>query len=935
MTDAYYASSAINGLGLSSAALPDGHTFHRSPHYAIAVQDAEQEDDGQISCLCGFDHDDGNTVACDDCNRWQHIDCYYPHLEGPLPEQLQHYCLDCKPRRFDHGDARELQQRRREQQVSSVNGARRPTSKSHKKKVKAEATPAHTNGWPLDKTRHDRNSASPRDQQPPPAKRPKTSHRASDATANPSTKGHSRKRNASNVNGARSLTRSPEPPIPLYTPEFLQAYGQDNWSVTDANLHNGISVTNELTDWLRKPDDLFRSMHNVDKGEVLMRWDGELNDIPGKAQLEIRDMHDESVLIEHQHPAWKIVTVQEPVASGGYIGELKGHVGFRDQYLQDPTNRWSSLRHPEPFVFFHPKLPVYIDARSEGTDLRYVRRSCTPNARLQILVTEGTDYRFCFMATALIEPGQEVSVAWDTADAVPGKQNLNTMSPSEMGQFRTWASIVMANCGPCACSLPTGHTCGFAQLDRRGMNVPGDDEQRPGKAAKLKRRKVGQHVSPIDTTTQHSRSGSEARRGDLDDEPTDSVSGSGGRGTASRDLTPNTHYSNSGSGSMPTTMPELSERERKKLAKEEEMFRRQEEERTGKQSKKKRSSGGSTVNTPSTASFKPPQFSSGPKHADAGTSRPSDLPSAKSMSSKRTTGKNHEKRAKTVTRPKPTYVDSAVQCDLDEEDAVRSASMVATPRPKVRVISLTQRLLDRCARNNAILAGKTTTSHETAMDLDIVPKVERQASNAMTAPTSTTTDVDMEDVPAEENASGTERLVDTHMTMNEEAPSAARSHPSTESTDSSEPTPPSTDTSEVSVKVKDMHIDMPPPPLTTFITVSEPDASDASAANGITVQSPASLVTPALHSLPSSVKDAVMTPARKKLSLSDYTKRNKTKDKDSDTKTERDSSPASTASGPVLSQLHHSSSDAVATAKLADGGSAIVEDDPPAPSVAA
>nr|POE87768.1 set domain-containing protein 3 [Quercus suber] len=931
MTDAYYASTAINGLGLNSAVLPNGHTFHQSPHYSAAVHEADQEDDGQISCLCGFDHDDGNTVACDNCNRWQHIDCYYPDLEGPLPEQLQHYCLDCKPRQFDNGDARELQQQRKEQQALSVNGARRPAPKSHKKKVKAEVMPAHANGWPLDKSRHDRKSASPRDQQPPPAKRPKTSHRASDSTANISSKGHSRKRNASNVNGARSLTHSPEPPIPLYTPEFLQAYSHDNWSVTNANLHNGISVTNELTDWLRKPDDLFRSMHNVDKGEVLMRWDGELNDIPGKAQLEIRDMHDEAVLIENQHPAWKIVTVQEPVASGGYIGELKGHVGFRDQYLQDPANRWSSLRHPEPFVFFHPKLPVYIDARSEGTDLRYVRRSCTPNARLQILVTEGTDYRFCFMATALIEPGQEVSVAWDTTDAVPGKQDLTTVSPSEMGQFRTWASIVMANCGPCACSLPTGHTCGFAQLDRRGQNVSADEDQPLGKVSKSKKRKVAQHVSPLDTAALTSRSGSETRRGDLDDEQTDSrsASGSGGRGSASRDITPNTLYSNSVNGSMPI-MPELSERERKKLAKEEEMFRRQEEERTGKQSKKKRSSGGSTVNTPSATSFKPSTYPNSSKHTDASTSRPSDLARVKSTTAKRIPSKNPEKHVKTVTRPKPTYVNSAVQCDMDQEDAVRRASMVVTPRPRVRIISATQRLLDRCARNNAILAGKAATVLGTTMDVDTAPKPEDHPADSVKVPEPTAVDVEMEDAPLAEDDSSAGSIVDTHMTTVEEIQSAAHSHPSTDSAESSDPTPTSTDASEVSGKVKDMHIEMPPPPTATSIIVSEPDASE-SAANGTTVQSPASLLTPTL-SLPPSVKDAVMTPARKKLSLSDYTKRNKTKDKDSDPKTERDSSPASTASGSVLPSLRASSSDNV---KLPDGGSAIVEDETPtAPPVA-
>lgn len=919
MTDAYYASSALNSIGLTSALLSNGHTF--PPRYSAPVQEVELEDDGQISCFCGFDHDDGNTVACDECNRWQHIDCYYPDHEGALPEALQHFCIECKPRDLDVGDARELQQRRKEQRTLSANGSRRQPTKSHKKKVKSEVTPAYTNGWPLDKTRHDRNSASPRDQQPPPAKRPKTSHNHSDSTSLGPTKGHSRKRNASTANGNRSLSQSPESPIPLYTQEFLHAYTHDTWSVTNANLHNGISVTNELTDWLRKSDDLFRSMHNVDKGEVLMRWDGDLDDIPGKAQLEIRDMHDESVFIEGQNPAWKIVTVQEPVASGGYIGELKGHVGFRKQYIEEPANRWSSLRHPEPFVFFHPKLPVYIDARSEGTDLRYVRRSCTPNARLQILVTEGRDCRFCFMATSLIEPGQEVSIAWDTTEAVPGVQNPTSMSTSEMGQFRTWASTVMANCGPCACSLPVGHECGFARLDRRGMSVPYDDEPQRVKPSKPRKRKVGQQVSPLDTHAFNSRSGSEVRRGDADDEPTDSrsASGSGGRGTISRDITPNTHYSSNGTMA---TMPELSERERKKLAKEEEMFRRQEEERTGKQGKKKRSSAGSSLNTPTVSNTKQAGFPNNPRYADAGTSRASDLPSAKSINGKRPLHKTSAKRAKTAVRPRPAYVDSGTQCDMDKEEAARRVSSVVAPRPKIKFISNAQKLFDRCARNKAILAGKfglTNGAERASPKLDM-PSLEPMPA----ADTKTPADCQTKDVHMDEGVTEAERpLEEAGVPTKDEDMQPAQSRLPTNLPPSpwpSKPTSPSIDDSEANPRPTDMHIDMPPPPNNPAGLASGPSSAEALMA-GATVQSPASLLVP-FSALPPSVKEAI-TPARKKLSLSDYTKRKAT-NRDHDPKAERDSSPASTTSGPIVPPLRPSSSEAV---KMAEGESAVIEDD--------
>ena len=953
MTDAFYAATSITGHHHAApATLPNVVAFNQNQRYAVSPLDGAQEDDGQISCFCGFGDDDGDTVGCDGCDRWNHIICYYPQYNGQgLPEDLQHFCIECKPRPVDAHAASVRQRIKRDQHELYANGMKRQAAKSHKKKVKEPA--GYTNGWPVDKVRHDRNSASPRDL-PPPAKRPKTSHRPSEPIVNGLNKGQVRKRTATNTNLRRSVSRSPDAPIEVYSSEFMRCYHDDLWNVTHVNLHNDINVTNSLSEWLRSPEDVCRDKYGFDKPQVLMRWDGELEDIPGKAQIEIRNEHDNNFRdADGNCPTWKTVTVQEPVARGAYIGELKGHVGFKEEYKDDPANRWLLMRHPEPFVFFHPRLPIYVDARNEGTELRYVRRSCTPNAELRVLVTDSTDYRFCLMATEQIDPGMEVAVGWDTAESLPDKVNSQNGTPStkDMDVLSTWVSTVLSNCGPCACQRPPSD-CAMSRFDRRGAASGYEDEAQSMKMPKGKRKKAGLHISPLDTHAHNSRSGSEARRVEPDDEPTDSRSTSGsGRGSASRDITPNTHYSANGSLSA---MPELSARERKKLEKEEEMFRRQEEEQSGK-SKKKRNSAGSALNTPSVTSSKQLGFpGTSSRYADAGTSRQSGLSSAKPPNCKRPRAPTaHKTPAKTVTktvaRPKPNYSDVETQCDMDEEDAKQRAAM--PPPPRRKYLSVTQLLLKRCAVNNArhealCASSKVASSPDNTVDMDS-PSVEAEepasprsiASRADVAepeprlapePEDDRDDASMEDAPGEDDYTPPAELPAVRGPETNELTSgndSVLSHPPMEPpappwSSKISPSIPDAPSPTLSHKSINMHLEMPPPQPNPFAGPNALfSAGTLNSITGMTAQSPVSLLNSAPSFSPAVNAAVAPSPARKKLSLSDYTKRSKAKDKDTQPSADRESSPASVASGPIVPPLLPTLSEA------ARESSSAVEDD--------
>lgn len=966
MTDALSlatASAADRRQSVSASPVPPYHNHHLPASNSVA----EEEDDGEIACICAYSDDDGNTIQCDKCYRWQHILCYYPPpAEVPMGEDEKHFCIDCSHRELDARKATERQRKVLEQR-NGINGIKRPQAKSHKKKQKDSPPTVPTpqiNGWSADRHSHlhghERKSASPRDL-PPPSKRPKTSHRASNSISQPA----GRKRNGTNSLNPRSDSKTPEPDstpgpiIPFYSEEFLQLFQPQSPQVdTATNLMNNIAITNSLSEWLHDSEAVSTATGGLTQGEIFKRWDGLIEDIPGRPKVDVQTVEDHRFASDGYSPRWARLIVEDQIAPGTFIGELRGRIGQREEYLNDPDSRWPVLRHPEPFVFFHPQLPIYIDARQEGSVFRFVRRSCQPNAELQTIITEQTEYHFCFMATKDILPGEEVTVAWQVPDTVSERIKSSlahsaNFQPNVRDYISTWVSKVLANCGPCACNGQSN--CLMAHYDRRGYPQPA--ENAPIKA--IKGRKKRQQVSPIDTSVlTHSRSGSEARKFDRDEDMTDSRSVSGSRGSISRDITPNTHYS----GNVSTAgLPEMSEREKKKLQREEEMFRKQ-EQGTGRK-KQKRSSGGSNLNTPSTTTsvrstpdqgveksfanrFKQKQLGHSTKYADAGTSsnRPS-FSGGRPSSGKRVSRGGHttkvplkDSSSSLVKGPKAVYADASVQCDLDTEGTLADPN--APPRPRKRYISVTQRLLRRCISNNVkhkvnVQLEDVAETDDTAMDIDVAPttrldsptpgalspksspKAGREVEAAPVSPPQleqpekpTDSDVVMEEAGTDEPVKA-----ETPTTSHKSSPlPVAASLPTLDSrtvplqppTDYSPPPwlskssqsesssdPASDHPSSSPRRPTDMHVQMPPPQANPFAAAENPSTGTPFTTSQ-QVQSPLSLagIAPPLFS-PSVTAAVTPSPARKKMSLSDYTRRSKARE--SETGTARDSSPASTS----------------------------------------
>lgn len=61
-------------------------------------RDSFEESNEIVRCICGFDHDDGFTIQCDECLVWQHCSCV-DLTKTTVPDR--YFCELCNPRNLD------------------------------------------------------------------------------------------------------------------------------------------------------------------------------------------------------------------------------------------------------------------------------------------------------------------------------------------------------------------------------------------------------------------------------------------------------------------------------------------------------------------------------------------------------------------------------------------------------------------------------------------------------------------------------------------------------------------------------------------------------------------------------------------------------------------------------------------------------------------
>ncbi|GFO43966.1 histone-lysine N-methyltransferase mll5 [Plakobranchus ocellatus] len=336
----------------------------------------EVVEDSVTRCICGYLHDDGYMICCDKCS---------------------YFCELCQPRVLDAVKAKAMQKRKREELA-----ARNVLSDSSATDTDPEEAA---------------NALASMGKKLPAGKKKSLKQKRTKAKEKPPLKLKIRKALAQKVKKPGKKEKenitSPKPQKKLMKSSSQKGKNEKGKNRTPLTLEQvtGDPWNSNFSPWV----DSYDYAHENQYSSPVRDFSS--NSSLTSHTVDISIMPDQLLAhltcVAEVRKNRKGLRALQEIPAGQAIIEYKGKVMLRHDYDKEHAfvNCFKKL---QPFVLFYSQLEVdlCVDARTYGNEARFVRRSCTPNAEVKHILSQGKLY-FVILSKKDIMCGFEITIPFD------------------------------------------------------------------------------------------------------------------------------------------------------------------------------------------------------------------------------------------------------------------------------------------------------------------------------------------------------------------------------------------------------------------------------------------------------------------------------------------------------------------------------------------
>ncbi|GFS22446.1 histone-lysine N-methyltransferase 2E [Elysia marginata] len=357
----------------------------------------EVVEDSVTRCICGYLHDDGYMICCDECSVWQHIDCMGVDRNN-IPDS--YFCELCQPRILDAARAKAMQKRKREE-LAARNVLSDSSATDTDPEEAANALASMGKKLPPSKKKNlKQKNKKLKEKEKPPLKL-KIRKALAQKVKKP---GKKEKENITNSKPEKKLMKSSGQKEKL---------GKDKARIPlTSDEMTGDPWNSNFSPWVDSYNYARENQYSPSVIEFSDNTNGISQNIDISSIMPDQVLSHLTCVAEVKKNRKGLKAVQE-IPAGQAIIEYKGKVMLKHDYdkEQGVVNCFNKL---QPFVLFYSQLDVNlcVDARTYGNEARFVRRSCTPNAEVKHILSQGKLY-FIILSKKDIMCGFEVTIPFD------------------------------------------------------------------------------------------------------------------------------------------------------------------------------------------------------------------------------------------------------------------------------------------------------------------------------------------------------------------------------------------------------------------------------------------------------------------------------------------------------------------------------------------